>query len=144
MPELTCPYCGKPAQLTTGDYIYPHRHDLADRHFWVCWPCDAYVGCHAKGAQVGRVTSDGTLPLGRLANAALRKAKSRAHAAFDPLWRSGNMKRRQAYGWLASQLGIPVDDCHIGMFNEQQCARVEAVCYILANKGVAHGRNLQT
>ena len=29
------------------------------------------------------------------------------------------MKRGQAYGWLAEQLGIDKSDCHIGMFDVQ-------------------------
>lgn len=46
MSELTCPYCGKPAQLVGGDVIYPHREDLHEKKFWLCTPCNAYVGCH--------------------------------------------------------------------------------------------------
>ena len=136
---LTCPYCGKPAQLTTGDYIYPHRHDLADRYFWTCWPCEAYVGCHKAGARVGMQISDGTLPLGRLADSRLRAAKLQAHAAFDPLWRSRQVTRRQAYHWLAEQLGIPVKECHIGEFDVQQCKRVVDVCF---HKAVQSAYNL--
>ena len=63
-------------------------------------------------------------PLGRLANAELRRAKSAAHAAFDPLWKSKRMKRRDAYGWLARELGISRDNCHIGMFDIAACRAV--------------------
>lgn len=73
-----------------------------------------------------KVVSDGTLPLGRLANAELRQAKRAAHAAFDPLWQSRRMSRRSAYAWLAQQLGIAVEDCHIGMFDTESCQRVIA------------------
>jgi hypothetical protein len=124
MSTIACPYCGKSAELTTGDWVYPHRKDLSGLKFWVCWPCDAFVGCHQKGAPVGGKASDGTLPLGRLANAELRRAKSAAHAAFDPLWKSGRMSRREAYGWLASKLGIHADQCHIGMFDVHHCKAV--------------------
>jgi hypothetical protein len=51
-----------------------------------------------------------------------------AHAAFDPHWKKGNVKRKQAYARLADALGIAVKDCHIGMFDIQQCARVVSVC----------------
>lgn len=34
------------------------------------------------------------------------------------------MSRRAAYSWLAKQLGIEEKDCHIGMFNLEQCAAV--------------------
>ena len=127
----TCPYCKQPAQLVGGDVIYPHRPELAGLKFHHCAPCSAYVGCHKAGAwtydTTGRkVVSDGTLPLGRLANAELRKAKQQAHAAFDPLWQSGRYNRRVAYAWLAKELGIRVDQCHIAEFDVRQCRAVVA------------------
>lgn len=51
-----------------------------------------------------------------------------AHDAFDPLWRDGRGNRSSRYRWLAAQLGIPPQECHIGMFDEQMCARVVDVC----------------
>lgn len=126
----TCPYCDKPAMLVTGLSIYPRREDLAGLKFWLCRPCDAYVGCHKKGVWLGPggQKSDGTLPLGRLANAALRRAKSDAHAAFDPLWRSRGMTRAAAYKWLAHKVGMHSSECHIGMMDEAQCKRVVEAC----------------
>lgn len=121
----------------TGLQVYPQRKDLADRNFWVCTPCDAYVGCHQKGAvtqdtQGRRLVSDGTVPLGRLANAELRRAKQRAHTYFDPLWNDSfggrRMPRAAAYAWLANQLSLPVHRCHIGMFDVAMCERVAQVC----------------
>lgn len=109
---ILCHYCLRPAKLVTGKEIYPHRKDLYKLQFWQCKECDAYVGCHKHS---------NAKPLGRLANAELRAAKSRAHAAFDPLWQWGNMSRGAAYKWLASQMGIEQQDCHIGMFNVEQC-----------------------
>lgn len=127
MSKPACDYCQQPAQLVTGAVIYPHRPDLRDLSFWSCEPCGAYVGCHKKGARVGGVVSDGTLPLGRLANAELRRAKSEAHAAFDPIWKSGRMRRGKAYRWLANRMGIEVDACHIGMMDVADCRRVAAI-----------------
>ena len=119
----TCPYCGTPAELVTGAVIYPHRPDLHDRNFWHCEPCDAYVGCHQR-ARGRRGMGDGTVPLGRLANAELRRAKQDAHAAFDPLWKKGSMSRGAAYGWLSEAIGIPEDQCHIGMLDVAGCRAV--------------------
>lgn len=110
---VTCPYCNAEAEVTTGDYIYPHRQDLAHRKFYVCWPCDAYVGTH----------KDSGAPLGSMANAELRKARRAAHAAFDPLW-DRTMARNQAYAWLAKAMGLPKNQTHIGMFDVDQCKRV--------------------
>ena len=129
MRAVKCPYCDGDAVLVTGEVIYPHRHDLNNLFFWSCDPCNAYVGCHKKGAPIGNTRSDGTVPLGRLANASLRKAKSLAHAAFDPLWKSKNISRRSAYQWLANELAIDINDCHIGMFDLEMCNRVVEVCH---------------
>ena len=113
-----CPYCHNPSVLVTGDVVYPHRPDLREKNFYLCWTDDARVGCHPGTAK----------PLGRLADKELRQAKQAAHAAFDPLWRDNKKKRKAAYTWLAEQLGINVNDCHIGMFDVDMCRRVVAAC----------------
>lgn len=114
MINLTCPYCGSPAKLVDSKVIYGGRgFGLA----WVCenFPaCDAYVGCHPETDK----------PLGRLADKELRVWKRDAHTAFDGIWKVGGMRRKHAYAWLAKQLGIQVEDCHIGMFDVQQCKAV--------------------
>lgn len=114
--QVRCPYCHNPAKLVGGDVIYPHRPDLFAKKFWQCLPCDAYVGTH-KGSKDHQ-------PLGRLANAELRAAKQRAHAAFDPIWKSGAMSRSEAYGALARLLGIEKKRCHIGWFDVERCSKV--------------------
>ena len=116
---IKCDYCGKDAALVSGKEMYPHRPDLYSLQFWSCSPCQAWVGCHKRSNAV---------PLGRLANSELRKAKSAAHAAFDPIWTSGRKSRRGAYEWLSKRLSIPFKDCHIGMFDVDTCARVVTVC----------------
>lgn len=112
--KVICQYCGLAAALVTGKEIYPHREDLHDKRFYQCKPCDAYVGVH--GSTV--------IPLGILANSELRAAKMQAHAKFDPLWKSGAMKRNAAYQMLADKLGIEPRHCHIGMFNVAMCKKV--------------------
>lgn len=114
-----CPYCDSNPKLVDGSVIYPHRPDLAYKHFWLCQQCSAYVGCHPNSKK----------PLGRLANAELRKYKSMAHAAFDPSWKEGWMSRSDAYSWLAAQLSIDKSECHIGMFDIDMCKRVLEVCH---------------
>lgn len=122
---ITCPHCDRQAELTTGDYIYPHRKDLESKPFWVCWPCDAYVGCH----------NGSTRPLGSLANEETRKARSAAHASFDPLWKSKRLSRTKAYAWLAQQLGIKTSECHIGMFDVEKCRST-----VTAVQGITEGK----
>lgn len=125
-----CPYCGATSRLVPGLDVYAHRRDLWAKRFWKC-PCcvDVWVGCHPPATPgKGGGQGDGTIPLGRLANGELRSAKQAAHAAFDPLWRGGAMRRREAYKWLAKELGIKPRDTHIGEFDQAQCrAVVQAV-----------------
>ncbi len=115
---LICPYCGKLAKLCNGDEVYPRRTDLHKLRFWNCVPCDARVGTH-KGT---------VKPLGRLANAQLRYWKMKAHEAFDPRWRGGDLKRKDAYSWLADRMGLKNGDCHIGMMDVSQCKKVVDIC----------------
>jgi hypothetical protein len=114
--RVNCRYCQKAAQLHRGTDVYPHRDDLAERYYWVCWPCDAWVGCHVPG--------DGQHPLGELANEEVRAARRSAHAAFDPLWKDGEMSRHAAYDWLSEALRIPRIRCHIGMMDADECRLV--------------------
>lgn len=109
----TCPYCGEKAVMVDSSAVYSKSYGM----IWLCRPCMAWVGCH-KGT---------TRPLGRLANKTLRKAKVRAHEAFDQLWRSGALTRTFAYEWLAKQMGLSAAECHIGMFDVEQCERVVAI-----------------
>lgn len=121
MKAPLCEYCGDRSKHVTGKDLYPHRPELSGKNFYRCDPCRAWVGCHPGTLQ----------PLGRLANASLRKAKLAAHAAFDPIWHSDPIPggaRKRGYLWLARQLGIHRNDCHIGMFDEDMCRRVVEIC----------------
>ena len=114
--DVICDYCQTTAALVGGDVIYSHRPDLYQKKFWLCAPCDAYVGTHKN--------SPTHEPLGRLANKELRMWKGNAHTVFDPMWLEKKMKRTEAYVWLADALGIHPKDCHIGMFDVAMCKRV--------------------
>jgi Protein of unknown function (DUF3268). len=118
MKNVICPYCNTPAKLSSSCEVYQGR-DYG--MIWICanYPrCDSYVGVH-----------DGTdKPLGRMANRELRFWKKRAHAAFDPFWKTKKLKRVHAYSRLSRALGIPMKECHIGMFDVEDCKRVIDVC----------------
>ena len=114
MTAPICPYCGSTAKLIDSAEIYGGR---SFGPAWACanYPtCDAYVGCHGRS----------TTPLGRLANYELRQWKKNAHAAFDRLWKTHALQRSEAYAWLAEQLQLTPDQCHIGMFDVDVCQRV--------------------
>ena len=110
---LKCDYCGGNVELITGAVLYPHRVDLSDKQFYRCQPCAAWVGCH-PGTKV---------PLGRLAKADLRTAKSKVHSLLDPLWSEGSCSRHEAYRLLAEGLSLSTERCHIGMFDLYTCDR---------------------
>jgi hypothetical protein len=112
--EVICDYCGRHADLYGGLDVYPDRKDLADRQFWVCWSCDAWVGCKAGTDE----------PFGELADEALRAARIAAHKAFDPIWEQALMTKREAYDWLAQALAMPREECKIGLMKLEDCARV--------------------
>lgn len=97
--EVICPYCGKPAMLVDSIVIYKKR---SYGNAYLYKACNAYVGCHPGTDK----------PLGRLADAELRKWKERAHNAFDILWKKRIFFRNDAYKWLAEELNIPLHLCH--------------------------------
>ena len=109
---LQCPYCGLSSEKATGEEIYPHRPDLYSLKLRKCEPCQAWVGVHKKTNR----------PLGRLANAELRKCKQNAHAAFDPIWKNGKMSRGQAYKELARC--FDEKEVHIGEMSVQECTLI--------------------
>ena len=96
-----CDYCGHKAALVDDSEIYGRSFGHTA---YLCRNCGAYVGCHGRTDK----------PLGRLADAALRKWKMAAHASFDPLWKTGPFRgrRKAAYGWLAEQMGLPIEKTH--------------------------------
>lgn len=71
-----------------------------------------------------------------------RDARKLAHAAFDPLWQSGHMKRKEAYEWLAARLGISESErhekCHMKHFSESEAMRVVEVVreYVSADRSL--------
>ena len=124
-----CQYCQAVAELVDGTVIYPNRPDLKDKNFWLCVPCDAFVGCHRANIGFG----DGTRPFGTLADADLRLARRNAHLAFDSLWAT-KPDRRAAYRWLAEEMQINIANCHIAMFDLDQCAQVQVLAHKYAKR----------
>ena len=124
---MKCPYCGGKAHLRDSSSVY-HNFNYKGK-MYVCenFPkCDSYVGCHPNT----------TKPLGRMANKKLRTMKSKAHYYFDPLWKnrlfarnkSLSHNRTKAYQWLAKQLDLPENKCHIGLFDVDMCRKVIQIC----------------
>lgn len=117
-----CPECGcRGYNVVKGRSVYSADSPYAHRPVAVCSnpACDARAAVHIRGPNRGK-------PMGTLAGAKTRRARSAAHRAFDPLWLDGNMQREEAYAVLATVLRIPYEDCHIGLFDVATCQRVIA------------------
>lgn len=110
---IICPYCDNPAELKDSSVIYGKSYGLV----YICFSCNAYVGTHRNTDR----------PLGTLANQELRKLRKECHNLFDRLWLTKKMTRHEAYKWLAKQLGLDVEQCHIGMFDVEQCKKVKEI-----------------
>lgn len=82
--------------------------------------CDSYVGCPERTEK----------PLGTLANKELRKWRRNAHFVFDRYWQEGFIGRKDLYERLAKALGIPVEECHIGMFDVETCKKIIRLCNV--------------
>lgn len=122
-----CPYCSGPSEFVDSKEVYKESYGM----IYLCRPCKAWVGVH----------KDKTIALGRLANAELRNCKREAHEYFDKLWKkkieNGYKKGRariMAYKWLASQLGTPEKETHIGWFDVDMCKKVVSICKPIVEK----------
>jgi hypothetical protein len=80
---------------------------------WRDTGCKGSHGAHPDGK-----------PYGKPANAENKKWRQKAHAAFDPLWKDGEMDRSEAYYWLRIQLKLSKEECHIGRFDIETCKKV--------------------
>jgi hypothetical protein len=125
MTGKVCPYCGKDTNFIDSAMVYGKSMGM----MYACMPCGAWVGVH-KGSDVA---------LGRLADSELRKAKREAHFYFDQISKTNlineiweepfnGSNRSKAYVWLAKQLCMKEEHCHIGMMDPYKCKEVVEVC----------------
>lgn len=135
LPQPLCDYCGARAVLARhGDEAYPYREDHGP--VWICAACDAWIGVHARSTR--------NVPLGRLANGALREAKSRLHDALEPLVAAKVRRdqvnpfeaRAKAVRWLAGELGFELPSPSIHLLSLDQCE--QAIRYVDAFMAARH------
>lgn len=103
--NITCPVCGSKAFLRPASVVYGDKAPDPDAKYYVCgrYPaCDCYVAAHRKTM----------LPMGTLADKALRKKRHDAHMALDSLWKNGVMSRKEAYRLLQLSMGLPAEEAH--------------------------------
>lgn len=86
---------------------------------YFCSECRVFHGAHQRtGKPFGTPASDKETRLARMD----------AHKALDRLWKSGKMDRSQAYAWLASKMGLSMEECHIGRFDLDRCRWAVEIC----------------
>lgn len=120
-----CVECGKRGAMVSGVKVHPTKPEMHNRIFYLC-PCGAFVSCH-PGTGIAN---------GRPAHGPTRYLRHKAHEALDAIWRgAGRVKgvatgyaRQKAYKWLAKELGLPIDETHIGRFTADECRRVIEIC----------------
>lgn len=105
LPAPRCGECGHAMIL---------RHTKAEgRPFFGCskYPvCKGTMGTHPDGR-----------PLGRPGDQETRTARKKAHEAFDSLWKTGRMKRSEAYALAAKLMSLPSQGMHIAMLDKECC-----------------------
>lgn len=134
-----CAHCGGECRLTDGKEIYPHRQDLAVLRFWMCNPCDAYVGCHKPGMSDNNPLGD--KPLGTAANAELRKLRQQVHGVVDPLWQNEKQRgrARQAVHKALTNIGHRLGFVDIGTsFHSSHLSPSQARSFLLAKAQITN------
>ena len=119
--HITCPYCHSPALLRPASVVHGDRTSDPNGKLYVCarYPaCDSYVGAH-RGS---------LLPMGTLANKALRRKRMEAHTALQRVVASGIMTKKQMYRCIQAEFGLPAEEAHIGKFSELRCQQVIDLC----------------
>jgi hypothetical protein len=123
--EPICVECGGRGEMVGGAKVHPNKPERHNRIFYLC-KCGAFVSCHPGTA----------FAAGRPAHGPVRYLRHKAHQALDAIWcGSGRVKgiatgyaRHKAYKWLAAQMNIPVEECHIGRFGAAECRLVIELC----------------
>ncbi|MGF7000845.1 zinc-finger-containing protein [Paraburkholderia sp. GAS32] len=137
LPQPLCDYCGAHAAFVKdGEASYPYRDDHGA--LWVCTACQAWIGIHSRSTR--------NVPLGRLADGALRDAKRRLHDALEPLV-SGKVRRdhvnpfearAKAIHWVASELRFDPVPASIHNLSLDQCEQaIRHVEAFIAHRGAA-------
>lgn len=119
MKAITPPTCYCGAQTVYQDSKdYYHGKSYGMR--WICerWPqCHGSVGAHPDGT-----------PLGTIPDGETKALRSQCHAVADPIWRDSRFTaaerrylRGSVYRWMQAITGLSQDECHIGMFDAEQC-----------------------
>ncbi|WP_258115623.1 DUF3268 family zinc-finger domain-containing protein [Levilactobacillus yiduensis] len=113
-----CPYCGGKVVYASNANIYGGR-EFGNGRCYFCLNCQASVGVYSDGASKHPTR----MPLGILATPEMKELKMLCHSRFDKVWRSHWLSRSRCYKRMAHLMGIDLDYCHFGYFNEDDLMR---------------------
>lgn len=112
-----CHYCNGELALVSNKEIY--GRECGDWPYaYLCRGCGAYVGLHPNT----------DIPLGTVADRALREARKVGKTAFLGLKHLKGWSRKEAYAWLREKLELPAEKCHWGMFDIETCQKSQWIC----------------
>ena len=108
IPEKKCPYCGEVAKIVDSKVVY-RTVSYGLIYLCTCQPSWAYTSVGGNST---------------LANKQLRELRKKAHKLFDKSWRTRYITRSEAYKFLSIHMSKAGKDCHIAMFNDDECEAV--------------------
>lgn len=117
-----CYYCRNKTEYVDSIEVYRESYG----YIFLCRPCKAWVNTHNQSQDQA---------FGFVAKKELRDLRHTAHGFYDPLWQkkvsqgaSRKAAQSKAREWLAEQLNIEIVECHMGMFDNDQCRQVIELC----------------
>lgn len=110
-----CNLCGGNVRFTSNVEIYGKEYGSGK--CYICDSCRAYIGTHKPRP---------TEAFGILANPEMRKWKKKCHSIFDQIW-NNREQRKALYAKMASELNIPVNECHFGYMDMEMLKKAYSI-----------------
>jgi hypothetical protein len=109
-PPKVCDACSSPSIIYTTEADVKGTNKRKWPYIWYCRNCKASVGCHPNT----------NLPLGYMASPYISHLRATLHAIIDPLWQSKLGTRKEIYSWIAKELCLSDEFCHIAQLSLTQ------------------------
>ena len=107
-----CNICGGKVEYASVAHVYGRnlKYGTKSGYCYHCKNCGATVGTHEDRPSEA---------YGLLADENMRKLRQQNHNMFDKFWRNRS-ERTQCYQKLATEMNIPVEECHFAYFSADQ------------------------
>ena len=94
---------------------------------WSATRCNGSIGCHPDGSMLG-------IP----ADSKTKQSRIVAHGAFDRVWKSKHVTRREAYAIFSEKM--EVEELHIANLDTAGCKRLELLVLEYMQQELGSGR----